>query len=149
MSSIVIDKNISSGSPTIKDRRLTVFNVVSKIYYESNLQIALEDYEISLETATNAVDYCSSLSCQEDKELIKFCSGCILRTLQDGWNFNKNDYTEILCNNFSDNISISKDGNQIFLGSIQQLEDNDFGKIGWLLAEEDKIKYPELGSVSK
>lgn len=144
MKNIVINKQISSGAPTIQGRRLTVYNVVTKIYYEDSLKTALEDSEISIDEAKDAVNYCSSLKCQEDPDLIKFCSGCILRTLQDEWNFNKEYYREFYDKGSDSKFTISKDGNQIFIGTIQELEDQSFGKAGWLLALEDKNRYYQL-----
>lgn len=144
MSNIVINPLISSGAPTIRERRLTVYDVVTKIYYEDSLGMALEDYEITIEEAKDAVNYCSTLKCQQDPELIKFCSNCILRTLQDEWEFNKEDYREIYDKDSNSTITISKDGNEIFIGTLHKLEDDFFGKAGWLFALEDKKKYPQL-----
>lgn len=149
MNYIVIDSAISSGAPIIKGRRITVFNIVSKIYYEQSLDVALDDYDISISIAKQAVEYCSNLICQQDTSLIKFCSGCILRTLQDGWDFKKRNYNEINYDAGTKSITISKDGNEIFLGSIQELEDNHFGKVGWLLAADNKAKYLELNNGPK
>lgn len=66
MDNIVINPLISAGAPTIRGRRLTVHNVVTKIYYEDSLKTALEDYEITLDEAKDAVNYCSKLKCQEE-----------------------------------------------------------------------------------
>ncbi len=118
MSNIVIDENISAGSPTINGRRLTVFNVVSKIYYENNLESALKDHQISFKIAKEAVDYCRNLKCQEDDKLINFCSGCILRTLQEKWDFNKNEYSEVNFNAKGQNVSISIGKEIVFLGNL-------------------------------
>jgi uncharacterized protein (DUF433 family) len=145
MNSVIINENISSGAPTIRGRRLTVLNVVSKIYYEDSLEAALEDYEITLDEAKDAISYCSSLKCQEDTKLIKFCSGCILRTLQEKWKFDRGNYSEFHCEVSNNVITVSKDGNELFLGSKQELEDNLFGEVGWLLAREDKKRYHQLG----
>jgi uncharacterized protein (DUF433 family) len=142
MDNIIINKEVASGAPTVMNRRLTVFNVISKIYYEDTLVSALEDYEISVDIAKDAVRYCSGLKCQRDPNLIKFCSGCILRTLQDGWNFRSEDYDSILVD--KSKIAINKNGQEIFLGSLKELEDNEFGLVGWLLASSVKEKYPEL-----
>jgi len=144
MGYIEIKKEVSSGAPVVKGRRITVFNVVSKIFYENNLQDALDDYEITLDVAREVTEYCSGLKCQEDVNLVKFCSGCILRTLQDGWNFSKGDYNEIILNEQKQIITISKDGKNIFLGTLEELENTEFGKIGWLIAHEIKRKYPVL-----
>lgn len=144
MNHVTINKDIANGAPIIKGRRLTVFNVASKIYYEDSLKTALEDYELSIEEARDALEYCSKLDCQRDKKLVKFCSGCILRTLQDGWNFSKDDYNNLITGSGNKKISISKNGSSFFLGSIKELEDNEFGLAGWLLAYSDLNKYPQL-----
>ena len=145
MKNIIFDENICSGAPTIRNRRLTVFNIVSKIFYEINLETALQDFEISIEIAKEAVSYCRNLDCQKDRNLIKFCSGCILRTLQEGWHFDKSNYDEIHYDSLQDSISIDINGQQIFIGSIQQLENSEFGKVGWLLASDLIEKYAGLG----
>jgi uncharacterized protein (DUF433 family) len=146
MKNIVVNKGISSGAPIINGSRLTIFNVVSKIFYEDNLEIALDDYEISIDIAKEAVKYCKNLDCQKDNKLIKFCSGCILRTLQDGWDFKKENCKEFFFDEGNQTVSITKDGDRIFLGSLQTMEDNDFGKAGWVLASEVEEKYPVLAS---
>jgi uncharacterized protein (DUF433 family) len=144
MNLIECNKNKSFGQPSLIGRRLTVYDIVTKIYYESYIEIALDDYDITLEEAKAATNYCKTLLCQEDQNRIHFCDGCILRTLEEGWNFNKDDYKEIKCNKSNETITISKDGNEIFLGNIQELEDSEFGKVGWLLAAEIIEKYPNL-----
>jgi uncharacterized protein (DUF433 family) len=144
MSNIIIDPHICSGSPTIRGRRLTVYNVITKIHYEESLETTLGDYEISLDEAKDAVDYCTKLKCQKDAELIKFCDGCILRTLQDESKFDKENYREIHDKGSDSTFTISKTGNEIFIGTLQELEDDSFGKAGWLLALEVQKKYPKL-----
>ena len=134
MNLIECNKNKSFGQPSLIGRRLTVYDIVTKIYYESHIEIALDDYDITLEEAKAATNYCKTLTCQKDKDRIHFCDGCILRTLDEGWNFSKNNYQEIKCNKSNETITISKDGNEIFLGNIQEIEDSEFGKVGWLLA---------------
>ena len=76
-----------------------------------------------------------NLKCKEDINLINFCDGCLLRTINDGWNFKIENYKEI---NGLDNskITVSKKDKDIFIGSIQELEDSEFGKVTWLIAEE-------------
>ena len=131
---IECNPEINFGMPALKGRRLTVYDIITKIYYEESPLIALEDYSISLQDAKDAVDYCMNLKCKEDKELIQFCDGCILRTIDEGWTFSKQDYTETEVN--SQRFIISKDGKTVFLGSLKEFEDSEFGKVTWLLAEE-------------
>jgi uncharacterized protein (DUF433 family) len=149
MKNIVINPAISSGSPTISGRRLTVYNVVTKVYFEESLKIAIEDYEITLDAVIDAVNYCSTLKCQEEPTIVKFCSGCILRTLQDEWNFKKEEYREVRDAELNSVFTISKDGNEIFIGTIEELENSEFGKVGWLLALEVQNKHSELSNESK
>ncbi|WP_426585387.1 DUF433 domain-containing protein [Mucilaginibacter sp. R-33] len=128
---IVCNKNICFGMPILKGRRLTVYDIVTKIYYEDILNIALEDYGISIAEAKAATNYCMHLHCQQDESRGQFCNGCILGTIEDGHSFNKDDYNQI-----SDKLTMSKDGQLLFLGSIEELDDEMFGKPGWAIASE-------------
>jgi uncharacterized protein (DUF433 family) len=125
---------INFGMPALKGRRLTVYDIVTKIYYEESVPAALEDYSISLDDAKDAIHYCVSLKCKEDPELVQFCDGCILRTIHEGWDFDKQNYIETEEN--GQKITVSKNGKIIFLGSLKEFEDSEFGKVGWLLAEK-------------
>jgi len=122
------------GQPTLKGRRLTVYDIVTKVYFEDSIEMVLADYEIGITELNTAVNYCRSLSCKEDETLLKFCDGCILRTLQDGWNFTKSNYIQII-NKENKTIVISKDNQEIFLGTLEELENSDFGKVTWLIAD--------------
>jgi uncharacterized protein (DUF433 family) len=124
----------SFGQPTLKGRRLTVYDIVTKIYYEEQIDVAQADYQITREEAKSAIHYCMKLSCQDDRHLMHFCDGCLLRTLEQGWQFKRGDYIQI--QNASNNkVVVSKDGKEIFFGSIQELENSEFGKVTWLIAE--------------
>ncbi|WPQ60157.1 hypothetical protein SIO70_17590 [Chitinophaga sancti] len=77
-----------------------------------------------------AVFYCKDKECKVVKSpLDHYCDGCILRSISEGWKSIKDDFIE------SDGISISKDGKTLFLGSVNELEDSEFGVMGWMLAE--------------
>jgi uncharacterized protein (DUF433 family) len=128
------DSAINFGQPALIGRRLTVYNIVTKLYYEDEVKDALNDYEISLRDAKDAVTYCMNLKCKEDKDLVNFCDGCILRTIQQGWNFKKEDYIEI--ENDGVKFVMSKDGKAFFAGTLSEFEDSEFGKVTWLIAEE-------------
>jgi uncharacterized protein (DUF433 family) len=43
------NSEINFGQPALVGRRLTVFNIVTKLYYEESLKDAIGDYEISLQ----------------------------------------------------------------------------------------------------
>ena len=128
------------GQPSLIERRLAVYDIVTKIAIEDTLEIALEDYQINIVEAEAAINYCRKRICQEDKDLVHFCHGCILRTLQEGWNFKKDDYVEVK-NEDGSTITISKNKKIIFAGTIEELEDQEFGKLTWLIAEEIYNKY--------
>ena len=133
---IECNPQINFGMPALKGRRLTVYNIVTKIYYEESVRVALEDYEISVHDALEAVNYCSNLVCKNDKSLIQFCDGCILRTIDEGWKFDKENYVEEEIN--GQRLVFSKDGKTIFIGSLKEFEDSEFGSVTWLIAEEVK-----------
>ncbi len=131
---IECNSKIGFGQPILQGRRLTVYDIVTKIYYEDNVSTALEDYEISLQDAKDAIGYCMNLKCNDDKNLLHYCDGCLLRTMYEGWKFDRKEYVEIKKGN--QKITISKDGKIYFLGSLLELEDSEFGKVTWLFAEE-------------
>jgi len=89
--------------PSLIGRRLTVYDIVTKLYLEDSIETALEDYEIDVLQAEAALEYCVNLYCQMDKKRINFCDGCVLRTIEEGWTFSKNDYMDI-----SNDLTISK-----------------------------------------
>jgi uncharacterized protein (DUF433 family) len=124
---------INFGMPSLGGRRLTVFNIVTILYYGESLQNAIVTYEITLDDCKDALNYCKSLKCQSDPTRIQYCEGCVLSTMDDGWQFDKNDFTEL--GEGADKATVSKDGKIYFLGSIQELEDSMFGKATWLMAE--------------
>jgi hypothetical protein len=65
------------GRPKLKGRRLTVYDVVSGIHADG-LETYLEDREISLEEARQAILYSMNLQCQMDRPP-NFCHGCIFK----------------------------------------------------------------------
>lgn len=136
---IECNEKINFGMPALRGRRLTVYNIVTKLYYEDNLEITLSDYEISLQDVKDAVNYCINLKCKGDKLRLHFCDGCLLRTIEEGFSFNKDDYIE---DEMGDQKFVkSKDGETFFLGSLQEFEDQEFGKVAWLIAEEVNAKF--------
>ncbi len=80
---IVITENVLWGQPRLDRRRLAVGDIVSQIDIEDSLVLALQDYEITLQEARQALHYCRTLQCVKDKPL-KFCHNCTLRVQQEG-----------------------------------------------------------------
>lgn len=118
------------GQPVIIGRRLTVFNVISHAFYRENVIDYIKEFSLSIEELRDAVLYCKNRQCKViESSLEHYCDGCILRSISEGWVSIKDEFVE------SEGISISKDGNTIFLGSVDELEDTEFGIMGWLQAE--------------
>lgn len=127
--------NRGFGQPVIIGRRLTVFNVVSGANSSDNIIDFLQEFELSMDELKSAVTYCKKRECEVIKAASdKFCDGCILRSINEGWISVKNDFTEV------GGISISKDGDTIFLGTLEELENSEFGVMGWMIAEEVEKK---------
>jgi len=131
---IKCDPDINFGQPALKGRRLTVYDIVTKIYYEDGVKASIDDYEISLKDAKDAVNYCMNLKCKKDRDLLHYCDGCILRTIAEGLNFKKDDYIKFEKNN--QQIVVSKNNKVFFAGSLDELENSEFGKVTWLMAED-------------
>lgn len=75
---IECNEAINFGMPALKGRRLTVFDIVTMVYYSPTVQDALEDYEIDWQDAMDATDYCMRLRCQSDEGRIQYCDGCLI-----------------------------------------------------------------------
>src|SRR6478735_3889567 len=117
---ISCDVKINFGQPALRGRRLTVYDIVTKVYYEDGVKVAIDDYEILIQDAKEAVEYCRHLKCKKDVSLVHFCDGCVLRTIQEGWGFNKEDYVELKEGEIK--LVKSKDNQMVFIGSLQELE---------------------------
>lgn len=143
---ITCNKSINFGQPSLDGTRLTVYDIVVKIYYEDNVEIILEDADITMGEAQNSIEYCMNLKCQKDNNRSHYCYGCLLRTLEERNNFNRNDYTELEIGE-GKKIVVSKDGYITFLGNMDELEEEEFGKVTWLLAGDLYKKFFK-GSVS-
>ncbi|MGN6293155.1 MAG: DUF433 domain-containing protein [Chitinophagaceae bacterium] len=131
---IECNPEINFGMPALKGRRLTVYDIVTKLYYEESIEIAINDYEISMRDAKEALLYCMNLRCKKDKNRVHFCDGCILRTFEEGSDFDRDNYIEARVD--GEMITISRDESIFFAGSLEELEDSEFGKVTWLIAEE-------------
>jgi uncharacterized protein (DUF433 family) len=131
---ITCDPDINFGQPALKGRRLTVYDIVTKIYYENSLKLTTEDYSISAKDVKDAVEYCMTLKCKIDSGRVHYCDGCVLRTIEEGWKFDRNKYIEF--ENDNTKIVFSDGGDTIFAGSLKEFEDSEFGKVTWLIAEQ-------------
>lgn len=79
---IVITEDILSGQPRLEGRRLAVGDIISLIDVNERLHIVLQDYELSMQQARQALLYCKWKKCVDDNPL-KFCHNCTLRVKQE------------------------------------------------------------------
>jgi uncharacterized protein (DUF433 family) len=129
------NKDRGFGQPVIVGTRLTVLNVLSNANNSESIQSFLEEYQLTLEEIKGAAFYCKNKLCKDIKsDSDRYCQGCILKSISEGWNSIKTDFFE------TDSISVSKDGKTFSLGSIEETENDEFGVIGWLVAEEVERK---------
>jgi uncharacterized protein (DUF433 family) len=133
---IICKKEICAGNPCIKGRRLTVYNIVVKVYLEDNIDLIYEDYELSNEEVKQAINYCSNLECINDSTLISFCDGCILgesdeiKSILD---------TIILYRDSNDKNDLDMGIKSYFLDNNIDIEKKSLN-LGWDLANIVKIK---------
>jgi uncharacterized protein (DUF433 family) len=80
---IIFTRDVLWGQPRLEGRRLAVGDIVSHVDVNRSVNIAADDYEITLQQVRQALSYCSSLMCKE-VEVIKYCHNCTLRVKQDG-----------------------------------------------------------------
>lgn len=123
-------RDYCSGCPRIKNTRITVYNIITRIYLENDLNIACEELRIVQEQARQAIDYCKILKCINDKNLINYCSGCFLGEI--------NENKSTILDNFKTNNDIN-----IFNKDINIISNNiELLKKGWELAKliDNKFK---------
>ena len=131
MNYIERNKDVGFGQPIIIGTRLTVFNVVFNAYHSKEMISFLKDFDLNMEELKSAIDYCKNRECKKmDADFEHYCHGCILRSISEGWQSSANDFYD------SNSIAISRDKESFALTSIDDMDDDDFGVMGWLIAEE-------------
>jgi uncharacterized protein (DUF433 family) len=129
MRNIIRTKDIAFGRPRLNGTRLEVFNIISDVKNSTSFYQYLEEREITKEEVIEAKDYCQSLKCQKiENDFEKYCSNCLLSTLHEQYNYRKN-FEKIDDGVFKD----TEDGT-IYLGTLEELKDQEFGYPGWVLA---------------
>lgn len=136
---------VSWNQPTVAGTRLTVYDVVSGIKVDGLLEY-MQDHDLKLDAVKESVNYCKELYCQNDKEG-EFCNGCILSSIHGGFNLSKDEIRTIEVE--GDTFVIHNDNNSIYLGTPEEYVEQSFGRLGWVIAEEDIFKYKELSYTSK
>jgi len=144
-------KGVRAGSPKLSGKRINIFDVVHGIYQES-LNEYLEGFQISLEEATQSVNYCKNLQCKEDKYrkyIFNYCAGCILRSIDEGTELFSSKNMNIEEIEVAPGEKIVKIDDVIFLGSLEEYEEEERGRLGWKIAEEVHELYPILDSIDR
>jgi uncharacterized protein (DUF433 family) len=125
------NKDIGFGEPVITGTRMTVFNAIVNAYHSENISKFLEEYGLTFAQLTSATSYCKEKRCQEIvSKADHYCKGCILRSISEGWLSLREDFDD------ADLVSISKDGKSFLLTNVEDAENDEFGSLGWVVAQE-------------
>lgn len=130
---IIRTRDVCNSRPRIIGTRLEVYNVVSDLYSNTmSLKEYAQEREVSLPILLEALNYCRNLECQKTTDPSdKFCSGCILSTLNENYDFKKNDMIKIDDGIYKDMIK-----DYIGLGEKDELKEEEFGRPGWIMASK-------------
>ncbi len=149
---ITSSPDIRSGELRLKGRRLTVFDVVSGVFFESSLNDFMLDMEVTHDEVKECLDFCSQKECLRIKDVV-LCSKCEFGQIQSGDTFEsyKASYSKIIVHDDSGpKIIYSETGNtdiDLNHDTLNYLGDeNDFwlelnGYKGWEMAKEVILKY--------
>lgn len=139
MIKIVRNKSICNGRPTIDSTRLQVYDIISELKEgttDEEINRILLERGLSKEDASQILDYCGNLVCQEiTKPYEKYCSGCILSTLHENYEYKQMDLRKI-----RDDV-YTKGNNIFFLGNKREIEEEEFGRPGWIIAERIRTQF--------
>lgn len=125
-------EHVCFGRPRINDSRLEVYTVISDLYYlDQPIDAYTAERGIDQDGIPELLDYCQNLKCQAiDKPYEKYCSGCLLSTLHEGF-----DYKAINLHKLDEDIYTDYQKN-VYLGNKEEIEEELYGKAGWIMASE-------------
>lgn len=135
---IIRTEDTCFGRPRINGTRLEVYNIISDLYHlDKTLNEYLISRYISQIDVLDVIDYCQNLKCQIiNKSYEKYCSGCLLSTLHEDFK-----YKEINLEEYNEHIYIDKDKKIITLGDKEDIEEELYGRPGWIMASEISAKF--------
>lgn len=125
MRNIVSTKDVLMGAPRIEGTRISVYDIVSSLWHDRDIEQYSNDFEITQEEIKDAIVYCKNLKCQKNN-VTKFCNGCILNSINE---------KEIIYNQIYDDLFVNQGDNFFIAESISDLENEEFGFAGWYRAE--------------
>lgn len=127
MRKIISTIDVLMGAPRIEDTRISIYDIVSSLWYDKDIDQYIDDFKISKQEIKKAIIYCKKLDCQKNN-VKKFCNGCILNTI------NSNDRKSIY-NQVNNNLFIDDEQNFFVSENINDIEEEEFGFAGWYRAE--------------
>jgi len=111
---ITSSKDIRSGELRLNGRRLTVFDVVSGVFFENSLNDYISDKGVTFDEIKECLSFCSQKECLKIKDAT-LCSKCEFGQLQNGETFEcytKNYNKIIIHGKLGSKVIYSKTGNQ-------------------------------------
>jgi len=127
---IVCTEHTLAGSPRINGRRIAVGDVVNFVKNYGTLEEVIKDYELTISQIRQALQYCATLQCKNDKPKV-FCHNCSLSRQQEG-PLDTSDLEEVEIN---ETIFVKGD-NSIFIGSMDELLEAWEGQDWWTIATD-------------
>lgn len=136
---IIRSENTCFGRPRIDGTRLEVYTVITDLFYADSIEEVVKDRGLSHDDLQKVVDYCRNMDCKIiTKSYEKYCSGCILSTQHEGL------YQQPLkLQKLDGDLYIDEQNNAIFVGSKEELEEELYGKPGWIIAAQVYEKWME------
>ena len=127
MRKVVSTSNVLMGAPRIKNTRISVYDVVSSLWHDNDINQYIDDFQIERKEIENVLIYCKSLKCKKSK-VHKFCNGCIL-------NINEKENPSIY-HKIDENLFANEKDFFFIAESINDIEEEDVGFAGWKRAEK-------------
>lgn len=131
---IISTKEVLFGMPRIEGRRISVYNIISNLWNDRNINEYCELFELSKEDVLGALSYCKELDCQKNN-VIQFCDGCVLNSI------NQLNTFKLKLKKIDENLFIDEKNNFYINTSESSIENEEFGYMGWVRAE---ILYKEI-----
>jgi len=143
---IVCTPLVCAGAPRLRETRLNVYNIISRVSMDGTAQEMLSDYPyISIEDSRAAIDYCMPRTCERDQPQ-HYCDGCVLRTKYDGITFEEFLGLEAPVQTTDSAVDRNR-GGLTFLGSMDELRKHWEGEPGWEKAAKIRQLLIERGEL--
>lgn len=92
----------------------------------------MEKRSFSRDQLRQVIDYCRNMDCKLiTKQYEKYCSNCILSTQHEAF-----DPDSIKLKKLGEDIYTDQNSGGFFLGNKEELEEELYGKPGWIMASQ-------------